>query len=295
MSAPTPEEIEALFADAFKEAALPEIDYVVDYNNRPLRSSEPVKEAPGAIQNSGVVATETEVLVPHMSTEELGRNEPSRGKKMVAIKPTPGIGVQTFYTLLSNAYALYVTEGTYSNDALQQRTGFAPGTITKTLASPEFKRALSLRGVKPTASGLTTEQDYVLLALTDPSDGKTLQQKLRSLGVSYAKYRGWMKQPLFKMQIDSMTQGLLHDNTASLVQLEKLAGEGDLPAIKYKHELNGLYDPNKQNSIDALALMSLLFEVVSRHVNDSVALAGIAQELGEVAQQLKLEPKQIGY
>lgn len=259
-----------------------------------LTSDEPVKEIPGALQNSGIKQDDDSVWVPVLTPEELERNTPSRGKNMVKVKAPAGVSVHTFYTLLSNAYALYLTEGNYGNDALQSRTGLAPGIISKVLASPEFKYALRTRGVEPTSTGLTTEQDYVLLALTDPSDGKTLQQKLRALGVSYTKYRAWMKQPVFKAQVDRLTQDLLHNNVDSLVQLEKLAVAGDLSAIKYKHELNGLYDPNKQNNIDAMALISLVFEVVARHVNNPVALQGIGAELGQIAQELKLGPKQIG-
>lgn len=290
----------ALFAAAFKAAGIsqhpgaePAPNYVRDGMGDPIVSDEPIK--PGeALQNSGIKAEDSGVLVPHLTQEELERNTPSRGKKMVAVKPPAGVSVQTFYLLLSNTYALYVLNGAYNNEDLQVRTGVAPGTIATVLSSAEFKYALRLRGIEPNATGLTTEQDYALLTLTDPSDGKTLPQKLRALGLSYAKYRAWLKQPAFRMQMEKMTGDLLHNNIDSLVQLESLANQGDLGAIKYKHELNGLYDPNKQNNIDAMALMSLIFEVVARNVKDPVALEGVGKELGEIAQQLKLEPKQIG-
>lgn len=289
------DEDNAAFARAFAELGVtPPEGMPIEYTYVPDRvSDEPVKEEPGAIQNSGVIVEGDAVLVPHMSPEELEHNTPSRGKNLVMIKSPVGVSVATFYLLLSNAYALYVTEGAYSNEALQARTGLAEGVISKTLSSAEFQRALRLRGVEPNATGLTTKQNYLLLLLSDPSDGKTLQQKLRAAGVSNATYRGWLKNSIFKATLDRMTGDLLTNNADSLVQLERLASSGDLGAIKYKHELNGTYDPNKQNNIDAMALMSLLFEVVSKYAPKE-SLAPIAQELGEIAQRLKLGPKQIG-
>lgn len=260
-------------------------------------SFEPVKIKPGAIQNSGFVegADGKSVLIPHMSSEQLAENEPAQGKGLVRVRAPEGIGQQTFLTLLSNAYALYVLEGTYSNDSLQRRTGMVPGTIAKVLNSPEFKHALKIRGVELNATGLTHEQELCLQILTDPSDGKTLGQKLKLAGVTYAKYRAWMKQPIFKLQMDTLTAGLLSSNADALVQLDRLANEGDLGAIKFKFELNGLYDPNKQQNIDIVAMMGKMLEIITKYVRDPETLNNVAGELGQLAQDLKIgEVRQIG-
>lgn len=281
-------EVDALFKAANKRAKAPVAE-------KPLEivavSDEPIKPE-GNIQNSGIKLKDKEVLVPIMSQEELENNTPSRGKAMTPIKVPEGLSATTFMLLLSNAYALYVTEGAYDNDSLQRRTGLAPGTISKCIATPEFKRALSLRGVTPNSTGLTREQDLVLLTLTDPSDGKNLQQKLRACGVSFATYRGWMKQPVFRAQMEAFTEGALSDNSHALVQLDKLAGQGDLAAIKFKMELNGRYDPNKQQNIDVIAMMSMMMDIISRNVRDQDQLANISQEFGALASTLRL--KQIG-
>jgi hypothetical protein len=91
-----------------------------------------------------------------------------------------------------------------------------------------------------------------------------------------------------------MTSDLLSDNSSSLVQLEKLVGLGDLGAIKYKHELNGLYDPNRQNNIDVVALMSMMMEIIMRNTTSAAEQQAIATEFREIALQLKLGPKAIG-
>lgn len=286
-------ELDALFATA--TPAIPRFDLEVLSEETPEYSSEPIKDAPGAIQNSGLAPDPTGgVLVPVMTEGELSENRPTFGKPMRRVKPPRGVGQETFLTLLSNSYALYVRSGSYDNERLQQATGLAPGIIAKTCSSPEFKAAMRLRGVHPAATGLTREQELVLQALSDPSDGKTLQQKLKTVGVTYAKYRAWLQQPSFRDYLNHVTEGMTAHNADALVQLERLVGEGDLKAIQYKLEMNGRYNPGQQQQVDLMALMSKILEIITTHVQNPEVLSGIAQDLGQVASDLKIGPRQIG-
>lgn len=261
-----------------------------------LVSSEPVKPG-GKLQNSGIGVDPYDpnsVVVPYLTEDELAANTPAKGKHLMRVKRPSGVGQQTFLTLLSNAYALYVTDGSYDNERLQRRTGLAPGIIAKTLSSPEFNTALRLRGVSPEATGFTREQELCLQVLTDPSDGRSLKQKLDSLkphGVTYAKYRAWLKNSTFRAYVNSVTEDMLSNNHDALVQLERLAGEGDLGAIKYKLEMNGRYNPGQQQQIDLMAVLSKTLDIISRHIRDPEALQGIAQDMGHLAQELKIAPQ----
>lgn len=291
------DEQNAMFEAAFaaqKKKMITDAFYDVDEDEYIAISDEPVKAKEGAIQNSGIeIGRDKTVLVPHLTVDETNRNTPANGKGMVPIKAPHGTGTETFYKLLSNAYALYVTTGSYDNEGLQRRTGMTEASIAKVIASPEFKRAMSVRGVVPNASGLTLEQDYALQKLTDPSDGKNLQAKLKQLGVSYSKYRAWMKQPVFKAVIESYTNDVLYDNNPSMVQLAKKAGEGDLAAIKYLHELNGTYDPNRQTNIDFMQMLQLVIEIIFRHVKDADTLKALDSDLKMVVEKMT-GPKRLG-
>lgn len=280
MTLPTDKELDAMY-----EAA-------VQKKNEAARLTDAVSDEkwkPGP-QNSGLrerVETK-EVLVPLMTQEDVETNTPAFGKQMVAIRVPDGVSLVSFKTLLSNAYALYVTTGSYTVEQLVARTNYSDGIVRRTITTPEFTQALRTRGVVPNATGLTEEQEKVLLILTDTTDNKTLTQKLKRAGISYAKYRAWCKNKAFKTYLDTVTDGLLNNNVDSLVQLERLANNGDLGAIKFKFALNGLYDPNKQNNIDIMALMGKMLEIISLHVKDPEALQGVAKDLGELAQELKL-------
>lgn len=281
---PSDEELAGMFIEAFQKK---QIDRTVEPTT--LVSKEPIKGL--GIENSGIEADGANgVLVPTLTADELASNTPANGKPLVRVKHPKGIGTETFLTLLSNAYALYLTEGSYDNERLQRRTGIAPGIIAKTLASPEFTTALRVRGVSPEATGLTREQELCVQVLTDPSDGKTLRQKLDLLkphGVTYAKYKAWLKNPTFRAYINGVSEDLLANNQDALVQLERLVGEGDLGAIKYKLEVNGRYSPQQQQNIDMMAMMGKVVEIISYHVRDPEVLRGVAGDLNRLSMDLK--------
>lgn len=288
------EALDALFASAENL----KIESVLKGRGKPtdLVSAAPIK-GDGRLENSGIEpADDGSILVPYVTEDELAANVPANGKQLMRVARPKGIGQETFLTLLSNAYALYLMEGSYDNERLQRRTGLAPGIIAKTISSPEFTTALRLRGVSPEATGLTREQELCIQVLTDPSDGKSLKQKIDSLkphGVTYAKYRAWMKNSTFRAYITSVSEEMLANNQDALTQLERLAASGDLAAIKYKLEVNQRYNPQQQQNIDMVAVMSKMLEILSKHVRDPETLTAVAEDFGRVAQELKLAP-QIG-
>ena len=224
------------------------------------------------------------VVVPHMTVDELDRKVPPKGHELVQIKIPHGVGNDKFAKCLAAAYFAYLENGTFSNEDIAERTGYSNALVARVVTTKEFKAALRLRGVrvKPT-QGLTAEQDIALQVLTNP-DGKALPIKLKQAGISYTKYRAWMKQVGFRRAMENLTNGMLHDNNGALVALEGLAVGGNLNAIQYKHLLNGMYDPNRQDKIDAQALVSNIFRIITMYVTDPVALNQIAAEMAEMVE-----------
>lgn len=257
-------------------------------------SHEPVKKSMGAIQNSGIELdpANREVSVPVMTLAETDNNEPSYGHRMQRVRVPQGVSPETFRLILGNAYAEYMLHGKFTTESVAERSGVAKGRVSRVLASLEFKKALELRGVENHGSGLTVEQDFAVQILSDPADNRTLSQKLKAIGVSNTVYRTWLKQPLFRDLMESLSADLLANNSDSLVVLERLAGNGDLNAIKYKHLLNGTYDPNKQTNVDIMGIMTTVFEIVAAHVKDASTLEAIASELGQAARGIAPVRKQ---
>ncbi|QSJ04808.1 hypothetical protein [Cellulosimicrobium phage DS1] len=257
-------------------------------------SQEPIK-GEGYIENSGVRVDENtrELLVPEMSADETAENTPARGRQLLRVRPPHGVPLDKFRLVVSNAFALYQLHGAFGTDSLVERTGLTPGIVGKIVTSAEFKIALETRGVAvdPEVRGLTVEQEQALLILTDPTAGP-LSKKLKAIGWSYAKYKSNMKHAPFAEQMRGVTEQTLADNSDSFVVLEALALNGDLNAIKYKHLLNGTYDPNRQQNIDVVAIISTVFEAVTKHVKDPEVLQGLAQDLQGIARAVGNQPQQ---
>lgn len=256
---------------------------ISDSTNPPLSGVRPYEEG-------GLSA----LLVPQV---EGSTGTPTRGRAMVPVRVPPGYSLIDFRNCVVSAYMQFVTEGTINHRELSLHTGISQDRAAAIMGTPEFKYACSIRGITlpQERQGLTTEQDLFLQVLLDPSDGLTLQKKMRKAGVSMTKYRAWMKNPIFKQYVDNVSEQLLAENHTALVQLERLVGEGDLRAIQFKLEMNNRYNPRREATIDMLMVMNHIMEILAKHVNDPQVLMAVAGEMKELAESASngQAPKQL--
>lgn len=282
MTTLSPEEKERFLAALGR----PEESRTIDFSDEPRYTGESSNDT--AARDAIELSKESrEVIIPEVSVEDTASGKPAWGAPLRAIQLPKGVPAEEFRSCLAAAYYSYMETGRYDNEELVARTGLTGAQVARCAATPEFKRALAIRGVDAQASGLTAEQDHAILVLTTP-DGKSLTQKLKQLRVSHAKYQAWMKNKAFKAAMDSVTNGMLHENSQSLVMLEALSQTGDLKAIQYKHLLNGTFNPNRQDMVDMQALITNVFTVIARHVKDPEQLKNIAGELQALGSERKV-------
>lgn len=229
-----------------------------------------------------------EIEIPEVDVEDTAAGKPAWGAPMRAVALPKGVPGAHFRDAIAGAYREYMETGTWTNEGVVKWTNLTNAQVARVATTPEFKAALAIRGVVGGSSGLTAEQDHALMVLTAP-DGQSLDKKLKQLKISHAKYRAWMKHSAFRKAMETVTQGYLHDNAQSLVMLEALSNNGDLKAIQYKHLLNGTFDPNRQQNIDAQALISEVFTILVQEVSDASTIERIASRL----QGLNNQPKTI--
>lgn len=157
-------------------------------------------------------------------------------------------------------------------------------------ATDEFKAALRYRGVEwVDGSGLTAEQNYTLLALLDPSDRRTTRAKLKELGVPFAKYEVWTKQPLF-METLAKRQGSLFSATIVPLAENALMGEieaRNMRAIEIGLAMSGRWNPAEKQVEDARAVVMKVLESVIRHVPDPDARKAIMADVALYAGTLQ--------
>lgn len=213
-----------------------------------------------------------------------------KGKQEVKFAIPSSVGEKTFRHIVGAAHTAYV--GVRGIPTVQQIYDYSDKRVTmKTISAcvltDEFKDAMEQRGIpwRPDDySGISTEQMYCISILTDPTHkAKTLTQKLRLAGISYSKYRNWLKQPTFSRYLNNLTEGMLTDHVGDLhTVLMSKALAGDLNSIKYVHELSGRHDPNQQQVKDLEKIVDALVEIISQEVTDQTTLTRIANKMSLV-------------
>lgn len=246
------------------------------------------------------------VYVPLMSTEEFLGSAPVTGKTMVPVPLPVGVDAHTFRKALAAGFNCYLRYGLIDVDKF---LSFLPEVnkviARKILRSPEFRTALMARGVKfGNETGLTPEQDFALIILSDPTKG-SFTKKLNTIGVSFATYRAWLKDPIFAEQAQRLGLNSVEEFAHDIMNaLTANALEGDLSSIKYVHEMTGRYRPQQhrasksKSELDAKRLEKIIMsfvEVVQRHVDDPEILQAIATDMSMIAsgQSVVQSAKQI--
>jgi hypothetical protein len=160
--------------------------------------------------------------------------------------------------------------------------------LTELLATPKFRTALEARGIPAsTPIGITAEQAYALTVMTDQSMTMDPFQRLKKLGISWAEWQGWMKQPFFAKIYGKTAEDLLKSSVpAALTALANRAQAGNNDAIKYLLAITGYYDPNaKGNTAEYERVISAMIDAVEKHVEDPEALKKISQAVSDAASR----------
>lgn len=185
--------------------------------------------------------------------------------------PIPdGFDRETFRNILAAVDVLFRRNGVFPTveETYKSWPKIAKKTYSRAFATSEFKQALELRGISTEPMpGLSPEQAHAVLLLSLP-DGKTLQSKLKQLGISHAKYTAWMRQPLFAETLRNRAEQNLGDSVSiALNRLVDNADRGDQRAIEKVLEISGRYNPNQIEQQNAKQVVLIMVEAVLKHVS----------------------------
>lgn len=177
-------------------------------------------------------------------------------------------------------------------DAVRQFNRELPKLVVADVLSTEkFKRAAEQRGIRLSGDpDLSAEQLAALAIYLDTSAAATHSQKLRAMGVSSAKWQGWMRQPAFAQRLGDLAGALMRD--AIPVAMQRIAegvDKGDKWAIEMSMEITGVHD-RRGDATDARKILMDVFTVLDEMVDDPAILAAIGEKvrarMGQSAPQL---------
>lgn len=168
-------------------------------------------------------------------------------------------------------------------------------SVSKVVATEEFRMAMREKGIYWTArDGLTPEQIYAIGILTNPSDKRDMNGKLKAAGINYQIYRGWLKQPSFRVAIRQIGEEMLDDHIQDVnTALVNRAVGGDIRAIELYNQITGRFDPAKQQAQDLGNLVNTLMEIIFRSVTDIAVLKKITNDFEKALDGGKIEPELI--
>lgn len=205
----------------------------------------------------------------------------TQGKRMVPVK-APTEDAYEFAQFISGAYRAFVMSGNLQIDVIMRLSGLSEEKVGFYLRQEETTHALAIRGVS-TETHLTPEQDYALSILTDTSSNLNWNARMRRAGMSNAKLAAWRQNPTFDRALNSMAEQIAANSDVALIELGRLAGDGNLRAIEKSLEISGRYNPAQQSTVDAIAIINRTVEVLSKHLSDQPdLLRAIAADLSKV-------------
>ena len=205
---------------------------------------------------------------------------------MTVVKPSllvvpDGVSLHMFRNVIAGASAAYsVHRGVPTVEQIKVFTKCTMKTISKIVGTPEFKEVMGQRGFPFDNVKLSPEQYFAVGIITDPSNRKPLNVKLKQAGISYAQYRGWLKQPHFRDFISKVSEDMLGEHVQDVhTRVVERATNGDMAAIKLYYELTGRHDPQRQQMVDLQGIIGLMLEVITRYVPDTKALGHITSDI----------------
>lgn len=166
---------------------------------------------------------------------------------------------------------------------ISTKTGVTQTKVVDILKNPVIQKSLENRGIdwRPVSSDrLTGEQIATIQTLLDISDKRSIKEKLKSLGVTQAKYYGWKKSNVFMEAYRGAAEALYGESLPEVHQsVIQEAVSGSYPHQKLMLAISGRWDERKQESeMNIRQILMKVLEIIQTHVSDAETLNKIAGE-----------------
>lgn len=196
----------------------------------------------------------------------------TKGHKINRVSTPRGFTDLMFRNVVAAADTAYRLNGKLPdvNDISTIYRGAKPKVIAAILMTDEFREALSYRGVEwEIDSGLSMEQQMAITKLTDYTDRRSTSVQLKELGIPFARYQAWQKQPLFAQVMNKAVEdNVRNSNSMVLSRLMGNAEASDPRALELMLKITGRWNPDAQSVEDARAVVLAMVEAVMIEVKD---------------------------
>jgi len=163
------------------------------------------------------------------------------------------------------------------------RFAITPQQVDSILVNPLFKRSCKARGITPNfwEKGFNERQQTTIALLANIGDGRPVDKKLASIGVTQAELEGWYQIPEFKSTLESrLSTNLGNFKPEAMGSLARNVKKGNQRSIEYYLKLVG--EDEAPEVANLKRAMQLIVDSVQRHVKDPAVLESIKADLMEI-------------
>jgi hypothetical protein len=119
----------------------------------------------------------------------------------------------------------------------------------------------------------------------DMSVAMSHPQKLRAMGVSDARWQGWLKQQAFAARVSEVSEDRLRASVPiALQRIHEGVDRGDQKFIELSLEITGRHDRRKE-TVDVNSILMQIFNVLDEEIPDQATLGKIADRLRRLRDQ----------
>lgn len=166
---------------------------------------------------------------------------------------------------------------------ISNKTGRSQIDVTYALKNPVVQTALESRGIEwqPVPSDtLKPDQIATIQVLLDITDKRSIKEKLKSLGVTSARYYGWKKQPKFMEAYRAASEAMYGESLPEVHRsVIQEAINGSYNHQKLMLAISGRWDEKKRDEqMNVRYVLMKVLEILQVHVDNPETLNAIAGE-----------------
>lgn len=217
-----------------------------------------------------------------------------KDRRFLRVSTPPGftdLAFRNAVTAFDNAYRMQGSFPTV-DDVHRFFPRITKAAYSRLFLTDEFKQAISYRGYDwDVDNGLSIEQSMALMKITDWTDRRSIKVKLSEMGIPFARWQAWNKNPLFKEMYRRQSENNLDEAipVATNALISKAESE-DIQAIKFIFEVTGRYNPAAQAVEDARTVVMAVLEAVIKHTDPKTREA-ILSEVRSTTATISLVPQ----
>lgn len=175
---------------------------------------------------------------------------------------------------------------------LSEKFDMTQAAVGAFLNREETRQSLTARGMPQVQhiSGLSPEQVGLINQVMNLSDTRSERKKLSDAGITPKVWDGWKQDPKVKQYMSARAEEILGGAIpdAHLALVDKVKA-GDMGALKFYYEMTGRYTGQNQG-IDPRQLLTRVFDIIAKHVQNPIALNLIAEDMTKLLGQSTLDP-----